>query len=205
MDTGGQREGGLRALRRYAAARAPVQRCELCSRAIAPEHQHLVDPERRELLCCCDACAILFSGGPSGRLRRVPRRARALADFELGDAQWEALGLPINLAFFFHSSPAGRVVAIYPGPAGATEALPPLVAWGELVARNPALAALEPDAEALLVSRVGQPARHLIAPIDACYGLVGLLRTHWRGLSGGPAAWAAIARFFDELQERAYA
>lgn len=26
--------------------------------------------------------------------------------------------------------------------------------------------------------------------------------THWRGLSGGPAAWAVIGRFFEGLKER---
>jgi hypothetical protein len=38
--------------------------------------------------------------------------------------------------------------------------------------------------------------------IDHCYKLVGLLRTHWRGLSGGPEAWQMIERFFAELKEK---
>ena len=36
-------------------------------------------------------------------------------------------------------------------------------------------------------------------PIDECYKLVGLIRTHWRGLSGGDEVWDEIARFFDRL------
>ena len=41
------------------------------------------------------------------------------------DAQWESLILPINLAFFFHSSVEGRTIALYPSPAGAVESLLP--------------------------------------------------------------------------------
>jgi hypothetical protein len=38
-------------------------------------------------------------------------------------------------------------------------------------------------------------------PIDECFRLVGLIRTHWRGLSGGTAVWAEIGRFFTALKE----
>ena len=40
------------------------------------------------------------------------------------------------------------------------------------------------------------------APIDACFKLVGLIRTHWRGLSGGTQVWDEVARFFAGLHER---
>ena len=85
---------------------------------------------------------------------RVPKEARRLAGFRLSDAEWDALGIPIGLAFFFESTPEGRVLALYPGPAGPTESLLPLDAWAGIAARNPALAELEPDVEALLVNRV---------------------------------------------------
>lgn len=205
MNTTKQGQGGLRALRKYVAPQAPQERCELCRRVIAPDHQHLIEPTSRQLLCCCDACAILFSGHEQSRYRRVPRRVRVLTDFQLDDAQWESLGLPINLAFFFRSTPAERVVALYPGPAGATESLLALQAWQQLVDQNPRLAELEPDAEALLVNRIGSERRYFVVPIDICYALVGLIRTHWRGLSGGNAAWEAIRQFFAKLEARAYA
>ena len=67
---------------------------------------------------------------------------------------WESLQLPINLAFFLPSTPAGRVVAFYPSPAGATESLVPLEAWQTLIDDNPVLGNLHPDVEALLVNRV---------------------------------------------------
>jgi hypothetical protein len=192
----------LAALRRFARPRAPREPCELCAADLAEEHAHLVETASRRLICACDPCAILFSGQGGGRYRRVPRRAQYLPDFRLTDVAWEGLGLPINLAFFLHSSAAGRIVALYPSPAGATEATVAPDAWQELVDDNPVLRDLEPDVEALLVNRVGGARACYRAGVDQCYKLVGLIRTHWRGLSGGDVVWDEIGRFFTELKER---
>ncbi|MBI1762491.1 MAG: hypothetical protein HYR56_13745 [Acidobacteria bacterium] len=194
-------------LRRFIPARAPVERCELCGAELAVDHQHLIEPASRKLLCACGACALLFSG-PAGKYRRVPQRIRALPDFQLSEAQWESLLIPINMAFFFHSSTAGRVVALYPSPAGATESLLALEAWEEIVRQNPVLRGLTPDVEALLVNRLGRAnttgkAEYLLVPIDECYRLTGLLRARWRGLSGGAEVWAEIEQFFAGLRARA--
>ena len=190
------------ALRQFMRPRPQAERCELCGAELAPEHEHLVEPDSRRLLCCCGACAVLFSGQQGARLRRVPRHIEFLPDFAMTDARWEDLHIPINLAFFFHSTPAGRVVALYPSPAGATESLLPLEAWRGLAADNPFLGELEPDVEALLVNRVGPAPDYYRVPIDECYKLVGLIRTHWRGLSGGKELWEVIGRFFAGLKER---
>ena len=61
---------------------------------------------------------------------------------------------------------------------------------------------------ALLVNRVGHvagavPAEYYLVPIDECYKLVGLIRTHWRGLSGGTEVWREIGAFFATLKKRA--
>jgi hypothetical protein len=124
------------------------------------------------------------------------------------DAEWDGLLIPINLAFFFQNSANARVSALYPSPAGATESLLPLEAWSSIVQANPALKGLEPDVEALLVNRVGlargsAPAEYYVVPIDACYELVGLIRVHWRGLSGGTEVWKEIGNFFAGLRARA--
>src|SRR5437764_14437845 len=113
----------LAALRRFVRPRAARERCELCDAELAPAHAHLLELSTRQLACACDACAILFSGQAGARYRRVPRRARFLADFRLSDETWNDLRLPINLAFFVNHTAAGRVVALYPSPAGATEGL----------------------------------------------------------------------------------
>ncbi len=194
-------------IRQFVRARAPVERCELCSAQLAADHPHLIEPTARKLVCACDACAILFSGSAETKYRRVPRRIRLLTDFQLTDAQWESLMIPINLAFFFNSTPAGHVVALYPSPAGPTESLLGLDAWEEIAQSNPVLNEMEPDVEALLVNRVGSArgytgAQYYIVPVDECYKLVGLIRAHWRGLSGGAKVWEEIAVFFNRLKER---
>jgi hypothetical protein len=180
-----------------------AEHCELCSAELTAEHQHLVDPLSRQLVCACDPCAILFSGEAEKKFKRVPRRIRSLPDFRLTDGQWESLLIPIQLAFFFHSTPDGKVLALYPSPAGPTESLLALDSWNEVVAENPILREMEPDVEALLVNRVGGVGEYYLVPIDECYKLVGLIRAHWRGLSGGTEVWREIKGFYAGLNERA--
>jgi hypothetical protein len=128
-----------------------------------------------------------------------------LTDFVLDDDAWERLQLPINLAFFMKSTAAGQVLAFYPSPAGATESLVELDHWRELAETNPILNELEPDVEALLVNRVGDARECYRAGIDECYRLIGLIRMHWKGFSGGQDAWDEIDRFFLGLKERSHA
>jgi hypothetical protein len=194
----------LASLRKFARPPGPAgERCELCSAPLATEHPHLVEPASRRMLCACEACAILFSSRGMTKYRRVPRRILALPDFRLSDELWSSLLIPINLAFFFHSSPAGKVVAVYPSPGGPTEALLDLRSWEEIAKDNPILAEMEEDTEALLVNRLGGARACYLVPIDECYKLVGLLRAHWRGLSGGDEVREEMERFFGALSARA--
>lgn len=141
----------------------------------------------------------MFGGHARQRYRRIPRDVRVLRDFKLDDQEWDSLLIPINLAFFVHNSVAGRTLAHYPSPGGAMESTLDLEYWEQIVARNPVLKELEPDVEALLVNRIANPPQYYRAPIDQCFRLVGILRTHWRGLSGGEEVWQEISRFFNEL------
>ncbi len=200
-------EKAFGALRQFVRRKRDVERCELCAAEVAAEHPHLIEPGTRTLLCTCNACAILFSGMGT-KYKRVPRRVLALADFHLTDGQWESLMVPINMAFFFRSTPDARVVAFYPSPAGATESLLPLETWKDIADANPVLHEMEPDVEALLVNRVGHSRgftapEYYVLPIDECYKLVGLIRANWRGLSGGTEVWQEIGKFFDALKQRA--
>jgi hypothetical protein len=106
------------------------------------------------------------------------------------------------VAFFFRHSGEGRVKAYYPSPMGPTESQLELGAWTALERANPLLATLEPDVEALLVNRAFGARRHWIVPIDECYGLVGLIRTSWRGFTGGSEVWQAIKERFEALDRR---
>ena len=195
----------LRGLARKSEAR---ERCELCATPLSSDHQHLFEPARRKVLCSCDACSLLFPANSETKYKRVPRRARFLPGFRLTDGQWDSLMIPINMAFFFESTPEKRVVALYPSPAGAIESLLALDSWNDIVRDNPVLATLEADVEALLVNRIGQSrgageAEYFVAPIDHCFKLVGIIRGHWRGLSGGTEVWREIANFFTDLKEKA--
>jgi hypothetical protein len=195
-------------LRRFARNSDSDERCELCGSAVAPEHEHLVEPGKRRLICACQACAILFSGQVGQRYGRVPTRVRSLPGFRLTDAQWDSLLVPINMAFFFANSATGKVTAVYPSPAGATESLLPLENWEQIALPNPAVRSMEPDVEALLVNRLGAVRgfpvnQYFLVPIDQCFKLVGLVRMHWRGLSGGEELWRAVADYFAALAARA--
>lgn len=201
--------GVLRQFRgpRRASSRA-MEHCELCSAELHGEHPHLVELASRQLVCACDACAMLFDGMERSKYKRVSRNIQFLQNFAMTDAQWDSLIIPINLAFFFHSSIEGRMVAFYPSPAGAVESRLTLEAWNEIVENNPVLQRMQPDVEALLVNRIGRkdkavPPEYYIAPMDKCYQLVGLIRANWKGLSGGAEVWEAIDRLFADLRANA--
>ena len=189
-------------LRQFAVRRSATERCELCSADLAPLHSHLLKPEKRELLCACEPCALLFCGQAGANYLRIPRRICLLSNFQMTDMEWEALMIPINLAFFYHDSASSRTVAMYPSPAGATESLLTLESWDEIRAQNRALQTMQPDVEALLGNRVSQEAEYFIVPIDECFRLVGIIRMHWKGLSGGVDVWRHIQRFFADLHSR---
>jgi hypothetical protein len=187
-------------LRRFVVARAQMERCELCGTEISSVHRHLLEAEQRRIVCSCDHCAMRFQDVVGGRYQLVPRDVRLLKGFQLSEAQWDELALPINLAFFFFSSVQSRVMAMYPGPAGVTESRLTLASWEALGEANPELTHMKPDVEALLVNRVGETREYFLAPIDTCFELVGLIRQHWRGLSGGSEVWRELERFFARLR-----
>ncbi len=184
---------------RESKAAAATEACELCAAPLGAIHPHLVEPSRGRLLCVCRSCATLLGDRDDKKYRAVPETAHKLEDFDLSDAEWEATGIPVGLAFFFFSTVRGRIVAFYPGPAGPTESLLDLHAWTALAERNPALMEMEPDVEALLVNRVNAARGYYRMPIDRCYELVGLIRSHWRGVTGGAEAWSAVDSFFAGL------
>lgn len=183
---------------------AAQEHCDLCGNVVAPEHRHLLELSTRELRCACRACAILFDSpaASEGRFRLVPTRRLSLSELELSDLTWEGLRLPVDIAFLFRSSTDERVLAFYPSPMGATESLLDLEAWDDLEAANPILRTLVPDVEALLVNRTKNHPGHWLVPIDDAFRLVGLIRTRWRGLTGGREVWQEIGGFFEDLDRR---
>jgi uncharacterized protein DUF5947 len=180
------------------------EKCDLCGQAVPADHRHVLDLESGELMCACRACRILFerTAAGGGHFRLVPERRLRLTGFRLDDAMWDELRIPVDMAFFFRSSAADRVVAFYPGPMGATESLLELRTWRELEDANVVLAGMEPDTEALLVNRARGAEDYWLVPIDDCYTLVGLIRAGWRGLTGGKAVWEDIRGFYATLDAK---
>lgn len=180
-------------------------RCELCAEPLPAGHRHLADLRSRALRCACRACTLLFDRSAAGgrRYRLVPDRRWYLPDVALDDDTWQALGTPVGMAFFMYDSAAAAVVGFYPSPAGPVRSHPDPAAWQAVRERNPVLDELTPDVEALLVHRRRDGRAHWLVPVDDCYALVGLIRTQWRGMSGGPRVWEAIEEFFTDLRRRA--
>ncbi len=177
-----------------------AEHCDICGKGLAADHRHLLHIDERYILCACESCIALRGG--DREYRPTGTRHAVLEDFEMPDDLWAAFGVPIGLAFFLISSGVGSTVALYPSPAGATESELDLGAWDSLCSLNPGLV-LEPDAEALIVDRLSDPHQYGIAPIDECYGLVGMIKASWEGISGGRGPEEAIAAFFRDLRERA--
>jgi uncharacterized protein DUF5947 len=192
-----------------AAGTAPQpagERCEMCSEAIADEHQHVVNVEGRQLMCVCRGCYLLFTDTDADlRYRAIPDRYLAFGDFALDRRHWEALQIPVGLAFFFKNSALGQTVAFYPGPAGATESELDLAAWNDIRNTDPRVDMLAEDTEAVLVrvsdDESAAPQSYLV-PIDACYEFVGRLRMLWHGFDGGQQVREYIDEFFGLLDER---
>ncbi|MBP1158931.1 hypothetical protein ABIC28_003498 [Rhodococcus sp. PvR044] len=197
-------------LKRITATRPapqPGERCEMCAEAIGDRHQHVVNVEGRALMCVCRGCYLLFTDqGAELRYRAVPDRYLSFPGFELGQGRWDELEIPVGLAFFFRNSVLGRMVAFYPGPAGATESELPLDAWNVVRAANPELDTAADDVEAVLIRMPEEgrgEAECFLVPIDACYEFVGRLRTLWRGFDGGQEARGYIDDFFAGIAARA--
>jgi hypothetical protein len=198
------KRGSFESLQQFVRKRQQRQRseevCELCAAEVGPAHQHLLDLDSGRILCACDPCAILFVDESRQRYRRIPRDVGRI-DFLMDDAEWDGLQIPIKLAFFVYVSKAQRMVAYYPSPAGAMESSLDLADWNAIAAKNPILRRFAPDVEALLVNRLSDVPRYYRAPIDQCYCLVGTIRVHWRGFSGGDEVWKQIDQFFRRLDE----
>jgi Fe-S cluster biogenesis protein NfuA len=180
------------------------EQCGLCGVYVPDEHRHLIDLSERRIVCACRACSLLFEDNRAGghHYRLIPDRYRRLTDFDLSDAVWAELDIPVDMAFLFFDTAAGRIVALYPGAMGVAESRLSLNAWDELVKCNPILEGLERDVEALLINRTHSARQYWLVPIDACYALAGIIRRHWKGLAGGEEVWEAIEVFFRGLEDR---
>jgi hypothetical protein len=194
-------------LRRFAsvsAGRPVAERCGVCASEIPSDHHHLLERDTARLVCSCRACWLLFcdTHAARGTLRAIPDRVISVSDARVTAEQWEALQIPIALAFFRTSGATGQPSAFYPSPAGAIESQLPLDTWTEVMTANPWLRSVTPDVEAVLVRATAEGRAWYIVPIDACYELIGGMRQSWEGFSGGDGVRDQIDRFFKALDAR---
>jgi hypothetical protein len=193
------------------------ERCEFCATDLGDRHGHVADLAEHRLLCVCRPCYLLFApeGAGGGRFRAVGEDVRRVADLRLDEAAWDGLRVPVDLVFFLRQTlrdpsslgsaaqaGVGRLLAFYPGPGGATESELELAAWSDISAANPVLDRVAPDVEAVLLRRHDGGFSCYLVPVDVCYELVGMVRSHWTGLGGGPDVWARIGGYFDDLDRR---
>jgi hypothetical protein len=171
-------------------------RCDLCGVGIDGAHTHLLAAgTSRDMRCACVACAVLFESNGITKYRRIPDRARLAA---VANGWWDALGLPIGMAFVI-AGESGGASAWYPSPLGATESKIPPHVWREIVAQYSGLGDLEPEVEAIIVERLSPQTTQFFVGIDRCWALVARIRAAWQGMTGGPAVREEVTQFFREL------
>ncbi|MEV4946996.1 DUF5947 family protein [Streptomyces sp. NPDC053755] len=207
VPTGAVRAPGPTGLRRFTTPRPPrEERCELCGVRLPDEHhKHLVDVEKRAMVCACGPCSQLMdrSGGTRSRFRAVPGRILTDPAHRIDDRAWESLRIPVSVAFLFRNSALERPVAFYPSPAGATESELEESSWQSVLDATRLAAHLEPDVEALLLRRHEGRTECFLVPIDLCYELVGRMRLHWQGFDGGAEARADLDALFTRVRGQA--
>lgn len=205
--------GGLAALRRF--SRPPsgaAEKCEGCWAPLASAHEHRLHlgatSSDRKLECVCPACAAAdVAGAP---WKRVPNRCVRAQGLDAADVEWDALGVPIRLAFFVVAEGDPQPLAFFPSPAGPIELQPDLATFGRMREKSVAVQRMRPDVEALLVHHARpaddggpSPGEQYVVSVDVCYRLVGIVRAHWRGFGGGAEVWRRIEALFVALGREA--
>lgn len=189
-------------LRRLSRVEPEAARCELCSLALSDEHAHLLDPQRRVMLCSCRACALLFpadlSETQATRYLYITPCVERLQDPQLAKRVWNMLDLPVRLVFLCPSAVHSQAFALYPNPQGVTEATVPYSAWSAVTRAEPLLRGVRDDVQALILDdRPGRGTCHAVS-IDVCHRLIGLLGPT---TASQPRAWQKLEHALLKLEE----
>ena len=179
--------GGLMRLAQRATVEreAALEHCELCGRRSPPTHRHVLELATRDVKCACRPCGLLFERAEQHEAD-PDRRPRPTVD-----DVWEICGCRSTSRS--SSAPTATTKAFYPSPMGPTESLLTVRCRRRARGRRRG-AARQPRAR-----RAGSGS----CRSTSAYALVGLIRTHWRGLTGGADVWRELDQFFDGLDREA--
>ena len=189
-----------------AAEPPPEERCEMCGVAIAerarPRRGHPGPPAALRLPPLLPAVQ-----RRRGRWRPLPWRGRrpsaSSTTWSSTEADWAALQIPVELAFFLSQGDPPTYAAFYPGPSGATESTLDLARVAATSSPpTPPWRPSSPTSRRYCCATTTPASRCYVTPVDVCYELVGIVRAHWVGLAGGAEVWARIDAFFDGLARR---
>jgi hypothetical protein len=173
-------------------------KCSLCARPIEEKHDHLYSPAKREIACACFECALIVPSSDHAAFRKVPTGVQRIAVRDV--AGWlDRLNVPVGVAALIPSDGGGARLA-YPGPAGLVESTVDPALWRALCDDVPVAGQLAPEVEALVWSGLTHDV--LRTGIDVVFRLVGELRTHWRGITGGDGP-AQLAKVLASIVEAA--
>jgi hypothetical protein len=181
------------------SAQAPL--CDLCGHELARGHRRLIDLATNLVLAACAGCehSVVPDGRKSLRYQVVSDRYVRLPRGVIKSGRWDALRIPVALAFLVHRSLHDEYVAYYPSPNG------PLVEeltrdqWADMMGGEHLLESLQSDVEALLVDARGVTPAGYIVPITTYFDFDRRLGDDWRGYDGGLQAAGVVDAFVMSL------
>ena len=149
-------------------------------------------------------------GIPIGLAFFTLREPAMLRDSSSADREWSTVGKESGCGVAAEitqlaqqDSTTASVMVGYPSPAGPVMSSVEPEDWQALLRANPDVSRLQPDVESLLINRTGGLRQAFVVPLDVCFELIGIVRRHWQGWSGGPDVQSEIDRYFDQLERSA--
>ena len=197
---------------RRAARRAPAdppqrarrpgagERCEMCAEPIADEHEHVVDLARRSAACAPAGratCCSPTDGAAAGATGRCPTATAPFADCTLPAGT--TLQIPVGAGVLLPQLGAGPDGRVLPGPGRGHRVRAAARRLGPVVGRQPAAGDARARRRGAAGARRAATAGSscYLVPIDACYELVGQLRTLWRASTAARRRTRRSTPFFD--------
>lgn len=165
--------------------------CALCDADLACSHRHLFGKASRKMICACDGCALPYHTIVAGHFKLVPQAVRVLPEVYLSPRLQEQLGQGVTL--FVWDSYENRPGLLRARFTGVSLMFPRDDVTSEL-GQLPALHALEPDVEALLMHHGRGVNECCAVPLDMAYQLVWSIAGRQSASGLSEAVWRTVRR-----------